>query len=192
MSRLVESFMRLPGVGAKTAQRLAFFVWKMSDKDVREFAESLLAVKSDIKICKECQNISDTEICFICRDEDRDQSMICVVEQPKDVLCMEKMQEYKGKYHVLQGVVSPMEGVGPEDIKIKELIQRLSDERVQEVILATDSDVEGEATSMYLARLIKPSGIKVSRLAHGLPVGGDLEYADEVTLAKAISGRIAL
>nr|WP_301553649.1 recombination mediator RecR [Desulfuribacillus alkaliarsenatis] len=189
MLKLVESFMRLPGIGPKTAQRLAFFVLKMPDKEVLSFAEALHSVKTDIMFCQECQNISDSPVCQLCQDGSRDHSIICVVEQPKDVIAIERMQEFRGKYHVLQGAISPMDDIGPEDIKIKELIHRLSDERIEEVILAMDPNIEGEATAMYLSRLIKPTGIKVTRLAHGLPVGGDLEYADEITLAKAIEGR---
>jgi recombination protein RecR len=189
MLRLVESFMRLPGIGPKTAQRLAFFVLKMNDKDVNEFAKALQSVKTDIVFCQECQNISDTPTCRICNDLQRDHSIVCVVEQPKDVIAIERMQEYNGKYHVLQGAISPMEDIGPDDIKIKELLVRLNDERIQEVILATDPNIEGEATAMYISRLLKSSGIKVTRIAHGLPVGGDLDYADEITLAKAIEGR---
>jgi len=189
MLRLVESFMRLPGIGPKTAQRLAFFVLRMNDKDVKDFSEALQRIKTDIVFCQECQNISDTPVCSICNDQERDVSMLCVVEQPKDVIAIERMHEFKGRYHVLQGAISPMEDIGPDDIKIKELLLRLNDERIQEVILATDPNIEGEATAMYLSRLIKPTGIKVSRIAHGLPVGGDLEYADEITLAKAMEGR---
>ncbi len=189
MLRLVESFMRLPGIGPKTAQRLAFFVLRMNDKDVKDFSEALQRIKTDIVFCQECQNISDTPVCSICNDPERDVSILCVVEQPKDVIAIERMNEFHGKYHVLQGAISPMEDIGPDDIKIKELLLRLSDERIQEVILATDPNIEGEATAMYLSRLIKPTGIKVTRIAHGLPVGGDLEYADEITLAKAIEGR---
>ena len=192
MLQLVESFMRLPGIGPKTAQRLAFFVLRMEEKDVKTFAQALERVKSDIIFCSECQNISDSAVCGICSDSRRDASVLCVVEQPKDVIALERMQEFHGKYHVLHGAISPMEDIGPDDIKIKELILRLSDERIQEVILATDPNIEGEATAMYLSRLIKPTGIKVTRIAHGLPVGGDLEYADEITLAKAIEGRKVL
>lgn len=192
MTDLIESFMRLPGIGAKTAQRLAFFALKMSDKDIKEFAQALERIKTDIVFCDECQNISDSAKCQICADEGRDRSLLCVVEQPKDVIAIERMQEYKGYYHVLQGAISPMDNIGPNDIKIKELIIRLNDERIKEVILATDPNIEGEATAMYISRLIKPSGIKVTRIAHGLPVGGDLDYADEITLAKAIEGRKTL
>ncbi|OEH84386.1 recombination protein RecR [Desulfuribacillus stibiiarsenatis] len=192
MVRLIESFMRLPGIGPKTAQRLAFFVFRMDQKDVTQFAKALESVKKDITFCEECQNISDTPKCKICQDPKRDVSVICVVEQPRDVIAIERMQEFHGKYHVLQGAISPMVEIGPDDIKIKELLHRLADERVQEVILATDPNIEGEATAMYISRLIKPLGIKVTRIAHGLPVGGDLEYADEVTLAKAIEGRKTL
>lgn len=181
--------MRLPGIGPKTAVRLAFFVIDMKEEDVLEFAKALVNAKRNLMYCSICQNITDVDPCHICSDTRRDRSMICVVEEAKDVIAMEKMKEYRGLYHVLQGAISPMEGVGPEDIKIAELIKRLQDEEVKEVIVATNPTIEGEATAMYLSRLIKPTGIKVTRIAHGLPVGGDLQYVDEVTLSKAIEGR---
>lgn len=189
IAKLMESFMRLPGIGPKTAVRLAFFVIDMKEEDVLEFAKALVNAKRNLMYCSICQNITDVDPCHICSDTRRDRSMICVVEEAKDVIAMEKMKEYRGLYHVLQGAISPMEGVGPEDIKIAELIKRLQDEEVKEVIVATNPTIEGEATAMYLSRLIKPTGIKVTRIAHGLPVGGDLQYVDEVTLSKAIEGR---
>jgi len=189
ISRLIDSFMKLPGIGPKTAARLAFHVLDMKEEDVMNFAKALVDVKRELTYCSICGHITDTDPCYICQDKTRDRSMICVVEESKDVIAMEKMREYKGLYHVLQGAISPMEGIGPEDINISSLLTRLKDEEVQELILATNPNIEGESTAMYISRLIKPIGIKTTRLAHGLPVGGDLEYADEVTLSKAISGR---
>lgn len=189
ISRLIDSFMKLPGIGPKTAARLAFHVLDMKEDDVMNFAKALVDVKRELTYCSVCGHITDTDPCYICADKTRDRSMICVVEESKDVIAMEKMREYKGLYHVLQGAISPMEGIGPEDINIPSLLSRLRDEQVQELILATNPNIEGESTAMYISRLIKPIGIKTTRLAHGLPVGGDLEYADEVTLSKAISGR---
>ncbi|AMX84928.1 MULTISPECIES: recombination mediator RecR [Geobacillus] len=189
ISKLIDSFMKLPGIGPKTAARLAFHVLAMKEDTVLEFAKALVDVKRHIHYCTICGHITDTDPCYICKDERRDRTMICVVQDPKDVIAMEKMKEYNGLYHVLHGAISPMEGIGPEDIKIAELLARLQDETIQEVILATDPNIEGEATAMYLSRLLKPTGIKVTRIAHGLPVGGDLEYADEVTLSKALEGR---
>ncbi|AGT30479.1 recombinase RecR [Geobacillus genomosp. 3] len=189
LSKLIDSFMKLPGIGPKTAARLAFHVLAMKEDTVLEFAKALVDVKRHIHYCTICGHITDTDPCYICKDERRDRTMICVVQDPKDVIAMEKMKEYNGLYHVLHGAISPMEGIGPEDIKIAELLARLRDETIQEVILATDPNIEGEATAMYLSRLLKPTGIKVTRIAHGLPVGGDLEYADEVTLSKALEGR---
>jgi len=189
ISKLIDSFMKLPGIGPKTAARLAFHVLAMKEDTVLEFAKALVDVKRHIHYCTICGHITDTDPCYICKDERRDRTMICVVQDPKDVIAMEKMKEYNGLYHVLHGAISPMEGIGPEDIKIAELLARLQDEMIQEVILATDPNIEGEATAMYLSRLLKPTGIKVTRIAHGLPVGGDLEYADEVTLSKALEGR---
>lgn len=189
ISKLIDSFMKLPGIGPKTASRLAFHVLDMKEDDVVGFAKALVDVKRELTYCSVCGHITDTDPCYICEDKTRDQSMICVVEETKDVIAMEKMREYKGLYHVLHGAISPMEGVGPEDINVPSLLTRLRDEHVQELILATNPNIEGESTAMYIARLVKPIRIKVTRLAHGLPVGGDLEYADEVTLSKAITGR---
>ncbi|PKF45049.1 recombination protein RecR [Macrococcoides caseolyticum] len=189
ISKLIDSFMKLPGIGPKTASRLAFHVLDMKEDDVVGFAKALVDVKRELTYCSVCGHITDTDPCYICEDKTRDQSMICVVEETKDVIAMEKMREYKGLYHVLHGAISPMEGVGPEDINVPSLLTRLRDEHIQELILATNPNIEGESTAMYISRLVKPIGIKVTRLAHGLPVGGDLEYADEVTLSKAITGR---
>ncbi|WP_017729634.1 recombination mediator RecR [Halalkalibacterium ligniniphilum] len=189
IAKLIEGFMRLPGIGPKTASRLAFFVLDMKEDDVLDFAKALVNGKRNLMYCSICHNITDTDPCRICEDTKRDDTMVCVVQDAKDVIAMEKMKEYHGKYHVLHGAISPMDGVGPEDIKIPELLKRLQDDTIQEVIIATNPTIEGEATAMYLSRLVKPTGIKVTRIAHGLPVGGDLEYADEVTLSKAIEGR---
>ncbi|EJR58743.1 recombination protein recR [Bacillus cereus VD115] len=189
ISKLIDSFMKLPGIGPKTAVRLAFFVLDMKEDDVLGFAKALVNAKRDLAYCSVCGHITDRDPCYICDDSHRDQTVICVVQEPKDVIAMEKMKEYQGVYHVLRGAISPMEGIGPEDINIPQLLKRLHDETVQEVILATNPNIEGEATAMYISRLLKPTGIKVTRIAHGLPVGGDLEYADEVTLSKALEGR---
>lgn len=189
ISKLIDSFMKLPGIGPKTAVRLAFFVLDMKEDDVLDFAKSLVNAKRNLAYCSVCGHITDRDPCYICDDSHRDQSVVCVVQEPRDVIAMEKMKEYQGVYHVLRGAISPMEGIGPEDINIPQLLKRLQDETVQEVILATNPNIEGEATAMYISRLLKPSGIKVTRIAHGLPVGGDLEYADEVTLSKALEGR---
>ena len=187
--KLIDEFRMLPGVGPKTAQRLAFFVLSLEEVKVEGFANALINAKQKIHTCDKCCNLTDTTTCQICSDLTRDPSVICVVERPEDVLAMEKTREFKGYYHVLGGVISPMEGIGPNDIRIKELLIRLGDEKIKEVVVATNSDLEGEATSIYLSKLIRPLSIKVTRLAHGLPVGGDLEYADEVTLARAFEGR---
>ncbi|API92288.1 recombination protein RecR [Virgibacillus pantothenticus] len=189
ISKLIDSFTKLPGIGPKTAARLAFFVLNMQEDDVLDFANSLVNAKRELTHCSVCGHITDQDPCAICQDTSRDQSVICVVQDPKDVIAMEKMKEYHGKYHVLNGVISPMDGIGPEDINVPSLIQRLKDEEVEELILATNPNIEGEATAMYISRLVKPSGIRTTRIAHGLPVGGDLEYADEVTLSKALEGR---
>jgi len=189
ISKLIDSFTKLPGIGPKTAVRLAFFVIDMNDDDVVEFAKALVSAKRELSYCKICGHITDQETCTICQDHSRDESVICVVEDPKDVIAMEKMKEFNGKYHVLHGSISPMDGIGPEDINVPQLIQRLKDSEVEEIILATNPNIEGEATAMYISRLVKPSGIRTTRIAHGLPVGGDLEYADEVTLAKSLEGR---
>jgi recombination protein RecR len=189
ISKLIEGFMKLPGIGPKTAGRLAFYVLNMKEDDVLDLAKALVNAKRDLTHCSSCSNITDHDPCRICKDESRDQSTICVVQDPKDVIAMERMKEYDGLYHVLHGAISPMDGIGPEDIKIPDLLKRLQDDQVQELILATNPTIEGEATSMYISRLVKPFGLRVTRIAHGLPVGGDLEYADEVTLSKALEGR---
>lgn len=189
ISKLIEQFEKLPGIGRKTAQRLAFCVIGMSKENAAEFAAAITAAKESVVYCGRCQNLSDGPVCPICANPARDASVICVVESPKDVVALEKTREYRGLYHVLHGAISPSDGIGPEEIKIKELISRLSDGRIQEIILATNPTIEGEATAMYLSRLIKPVGLKVTRLAYGIPVGGELEYADEITLARAIEGR---
>ncbi|MGL5693722.1 MAG: recombination mediator RecR [Peptostreptococcaceae bacterium] len=189
ISRLIEEFSKLPGVGRKTAQRLAFHVINMNTNDVESLSKAIIDAKREIKYCSVCCNITDTDPCSMCSNKNRDSSVICVVEDPRDVAAMERTREFKGKYHVLNGVISPMDGIGPDMIKIKELIVRLGNEDVKELIMATNPTIEGEATAMYIARLVKPMGIKVTRIAHGLPVGGDLEYADEVTITKALEGR---
>ncbi|MDN6639802.1 MAG: recombination mediator RecR [Tetragenococcus sp.] len=189
IARLIASYMNLPGIGQKTATRLAFYTIDMKDETVNDFAKSLLSVKRDLTYCSVCGNITEDDPCELCADTTRDRSVILVVEEPKDVMALEKMKEYQGLYHVLHGVLSPMEGTGPEDINIPSLIKRLENEEVKEVIIATNASTEGEATAMYLSRLIKPAGIKVTRLAHGLSVGSDIEYADEITLSKAVEGR---
>lgn len=189
ISKLIDSFMKLPGIGPKTAQRLAFHVLDMKEDDVVQFAKTLVDVKRELTYCSECGHITEQDPCYICQDKQRDRTIICVVEDDKDVIAMEKMREYKGLYHVLHGSISPMDGIGPEDINIPTLINRLKDEGVTELILAMNPNLEGESTAMYISRLVKPIGIKVTRLAQGLSVGGDLEYADEVTLSKAIMGR---
>ncbi len=189
IAKLIDGFMRLPGIGPKTASRLAFFVLDMKEDDVLDFAKALVNAKRNLTYCSVCHNITDSDPCRICEDTHRDKSTVCVLQEARDVIAMEKMREYRGDYHVLHGAISPMDGIGPEDIKIPELLKRLQDDTIQEVIIATNPTIEGEATAMYISRLIKPTGIKVTRIAHGLPVGGDLEYADEVTLSKAIEGR---
>ena len=189
ISKLIDSFMKLPGIGPKTAARLAFHVLSMKEETVLDFAKSLVNAKRNMSFCGICGQITDINPCRICNDGDRDTSIICVVQETRDVIAMEKMKEFRGQYHVLNGAISPMEGIGPEDINIAALLKRLHDEKIQEIILATNPNVEGEATALYLSKIIKPIGIKVTRIAHGLPVGGDLEYADEITLSKAMEGR---
>ena len=189
LERLSEQFAKLPGIGTKTARRLAFFVLGMSDADAEAFASAILEAKKTVHTCPVCQNLTDQETCPICADGSRDGSVICVVADPKDVIAMEKTREFNGRYHVLFGALSPMEGVGPKDIKINELLERCKGGEVKEVILATNPDVEGEATASYIARLLKPLGVTAARIAHGIPIGGNLEYTDEVTLAKALEGR---
>ena len=189
IEKLIEAFEKLPSIGHKTAVRLAFYILNSSEKDTNEFIESIVSAKKNLKYCTKCFNISDTDPCIICGNPKRDSSIICVVEDVKDIIAMEKTHEFKGVYHVLHGSISPMNGIGPDDIKIKELLARLMDGTVKEVILATNPRVEGEATAMYLSKLIKPLGVTVTRIAHGIPVGGDLEYTDEITLTKALEGR---
>ena len=189
LNRLIGEMSKLPGIGGKTAQRLAFHILSMEDKEAFALAEAIQDAKRSMRYCSVCGNLTESDPCSICSDDARDRSVICVVENARDVVSMEKIREYKGQYHVLHGAISPMDGIGPEDINLKSLITRLQDERVKELILATNPTIEGEATAMYIARLIKPSGIKVTRIAHGVPVGGDLEYADEVTLGRAIEAR---
>ena len=189
IEKLIQSFEKLPSIGNKTAARLAFYILNASEEETNEFVSSIVNAKKNLKYCSKCYNISDTDPCQICANPKRDQSEICVVEDVRDIIAMEKTHEFRGVYHVLHGSISPMNGIGPDDIKIKELLARLMDGQVKEVILATNPRVEGEATAMYLSKLIKPLGIKVTRIAHGVPVGGDLEYTDEVTLTKALEGR---
>lgn len=189
IAKLIESYAKLPGIGQKTATRLAFYTIGMSDDDVNQFAANLLSAKRDLHFCSICGNLTDADPCNICSDESRDRTTIFVVEESKDVLAMEKIREYNGLYHVLHGTISPMNGVSPDDINVKTLIIRLMDSQVAEVIIATNATSDGEATAMYLARIIKPAGIKVTRLARGLAVGSDIEYADEVTLSKAVENR---
>ena len=189
IEKLIQSFEKLPSIGNKTAARLAFYILNASEEETNEFVSSIINAKKNLKYCSKCFNISDTDPCPICANPKRDQSQICVVEDVRDIVAMERTHEFKGVYHVLHGSISPMNGVGPDDIKIKELLARLMDGQVKEVILATNPRVEGEATAMYLSKLIKPLGVKATRIAHGIPVGGDLEYTDEITLTKALEGR---
>ena len=186
---LINGLSKLPGIGGKTAQRLAFHILSLDEREVNQLAGALTNAKQQMKYCSVCGNLTDTDPCRICSDPARRQDVICVVESPRDVMAMERIREFNGLYHVLHGVISPMEGVGPEDINLKSLITRLQASDVKELIVATNPNIEGEATAMFIARLIKPAGIKVSRIAHGIPVGGDLEYADEVTLLKSLEGR---
>ena len=192
IARLIESFSKLPGIGKKTATRLAFYTIGMEDQDVNEFAKNLLSAKRDLRFCSICGNLTESDPCAICTDPTRDRTTILVVEESKDVLAMEKIREYRGLYHVLHGTISPMNGISPDEINVKSLITRLMDSEVKEVIIATNATSDGEATAMYLARMIKPAGIKVTRLAHGLAVGSDIEYADEVTLSKAVENRLEI
>ena len=189
IEKLIESFEKLPSIGHKTAIRLAFHMLDLNKEETNEFVNSILDAKKKLKYCSTCFNIADTDPCPICSNSKRDAGIICVVEDVRDILAMERTNEFKGVYHVLHGTISPMNGIGPEDIKIKELLDRIKDNDVKEIIIATNPRVEGEATSIYLSKLIKPLNVKVTRIAHGIPVGGDLEYTDEVTLMKAIEGR---
>ena len=187
--KLIDVFRKMPGVGNKSAVRMAYYVLSITDEEVSDMIKTISDAKEKICYCKICQNTTEQEICEICSSSKRDKSIICVVEQPKDVIALEKTGEFAGTYHVLHGCISPMDGIGPEDIKIKELLERAADESVKEIIMAISPNVEGDATSMYISRLLKPFGIRITRIAYGIPVGGDLEYADQVTLAKAIEGR---
>lgn len=189
IEKLIESFERLPSIGHKTAVRLAFHMLDLSKEETEKFINSIINAKEKLKYCSNCYNISDTDPCPICSSPKRDNSVICVVEDVRDVMAMERTHEFKGVYHVLHGTISPMNGIGPEDIKIKELLNRIANNDIKEIIIATNPRVEGEATAIYLSKIIKPLGIKVTRIAHGIPVGGDLEYTDEVTLSKALEGR---
>ena len=189
IEKLIESFEKLPSIGHKTAVRLAFHMLDLGEEDTNEFINSIINAKANLKYCSSCYNISDTDPCPICGSPKRDNSIICVVEDVRDIMAMERTHEFKGVYHVLHGTISPMNGIGPEDIKIKELLNRISNDNIKEIIIATNPRVEGEATAIYLSKIIKPLGIKVTRIAHGIPVGGDLEYTDEITLSKALEGR---
>ena len=190
LNRLVNELSKLPGIGGKTAQRLAFHILSLSDQEAENLADSIVGARRSLHYCSICRNLTDQDPCIYCSDETRDPSVICVVETPQDVIAMERIREYRGRYHVLHGAISPAEGIGPNEINLKSLIVRLQkDDRVKEIIVATNPNIEGEATAMYIARLLKPTGIKITRIAHGIPVGGDLEYADEITLLKAMEGR---
>lgn len=189
LAKLVAEFEKLPGIGPKSAQRLAFHVLRVSDDEAHMLADAILEVKESIKLCPECFNFTDQERCSVCCDERRDRSFVCVVAEPRDVVAMEKTNEFSGVYHVLGGVISPMDGVGPEDLKIRELIQRVNEDGVKEVLIATNPTIEGDTTAMYIAGLLKPLGVKVTRMAHGMPVGGDMDYADQATLIRALQWR---
>lgn len=189
LERLTEQFARLPGIGSKTAQRLAFYVLSLPQEQAQAFADAITDAKQTVRACPVCQNLTDRDLCPICADPERDHGVICVVAEPKDVIAMERAREYRGVYHVLHGVISPLNHVGPDDIRIRELLARVAQGGVEEIIMATNPDTEGEATAMYLSRLLRPMGIRVTRLAYGIPVGSQLEYADEVTLLRALEGR---
>ncbi len=192
LQNLIDEFRKLPGIGTKTAQRLAYHVLNLPEEKAMRFSDAIVQAKKKICYCKICQNFSDSDVCSVCANPARDNGIICVVENPKDVVQMEKTNEFKGVYHILHGAISPMDNIGPDDIKIKELMTRVTGGDVREVIMATNPNLEGETTAMYISKLLKPFGIKVTRIAHGVPVGGELEYADEVTLARALQGRIEL
>ncbi|MBE3590907.1 MAG: recombination protein RecR [Firmicutes bacterium] len=189
IATLIEELNRLPGIGPKSAQRLALHLLNRPAEDVRRLAQALVAAREEVRRCSVCADLTDRDVCHICSDPRRDASLLCVVESPKDVVALEKVRQYRGRYHVLHGAISPLEGVGPEDLTIRELLRRLEDGTVKELIIATDPDVEGEATALYLARLVHPMGVRVTRIARGLPEGGDLDYADELTIARALEGR---
>jgi recombination protein RecR len=186
---LVDELGRLPGIGPKSAQRIAFYLLKSAPEDAKRLARTIVEAKERVSWCRRCFNFAEGELCVYCRDDRRDPTLMCVVEEPRDIVAVERTQEFRGRYHVLLGAISPIEGIGPDQLKVKELLTRVNDEGVEEVILATNPNIEGEATAMYLARLLKPLGLRVTRIASGLPVGGDLEYADEVTLGRALEGR---
>lgn len=190
LNKLISELSKLPGIGGKSAQRLAFYILSIDTAEANAIAEAILDAKRKMRYCSVCGNLTDSDPCGICEDAGRDRSVICVVESPRDVAAIERMKEYEGLYHVLHGAISPMDGIGPEDINLRQLLIRMQqDDGIREIILATNPNIEGEATAMYAARLIKPAGVRVTRIAHGIPVGGDLEYADEVTLSKAMEGR---
>ncbi len=186
---LIDELGRLPGVGPKSAQRIAYYLLRAEPEDVRRLAAAITEAKANVSWCRRCYNLAEGELCRFCRDDRRDPTLVCVVEEPRDIVAMERTHAFHGRYHVLQGAISPIEGIGPEQLRVKELLRRVADEGITEVILATNPNIEGEATAMYLAKLLKPAGLRVTRLASGLPVGGDLEYADEVTLGRALEGR---
>ncbi len=186
---LIDELGRLPGIGPKSAQRIAFYMLKLSREDAARLAHAITDMKDRISWCRRCFNISEGELCAMCSDDRRDPHVVCVVEEPRDIIAIERTAEYRGRYHVLQGAISPIEGIGPEQLRVRELVTRIGDEGITEVILATNPNIEGEATALYLANLLKPAGLTITRIASGLPVGGDLEYADEVTLGRALSGR---
>lgn len=189
LERLIEAFARLPGVGSKSAQRMAFYILSLDTAEAKSFADAIMAAKGEVHRCSICQNLTDSDICPVCSDHRRNQSVICVVSDPKDLIAMERSREYNGVYHVLHGVISPMNHIGPDDIAVKELLARINTGEVSEVIMATNPDTEGEATAMYISRLIKPFGVKVTRIAYGIPVGSNLEFADDATLFRALEGR---
>ncbi|MCD5411070.1 MAG: recombination mediator RecR [Clostridiales bacterium] len=192
IEKLIDEFSKLPGIGKKTAQRLAFHVINSSEAEARELATTIVKAKKNIKYCQICFNLTDKDKCYICSNKTRNTSILCVVESPRDVIAMEKTREFKGVYHILHGSISPLEGIGPEDIKIRELLYRMNENNFKEVILATNPNIEGEATGMYISKLLKPMGVKTTRIARGIPVGGDLEYIDEATLARALEGRMEI
>ncbi len=189
VQRLIDELARLPGIGQKSAQRLAFHILHIEAEDARRLAESIVSMREQVRLCSRCFNVTDSDLCTICRDQRRDSSEVCVVERAQDIVVVERTQEFRGRYHVLGGAISPIEGIGPDQLRIRELVARIDDEKITEVIAATNPTVEGDTTALYLARLLKPLGVKVTRLASGLPVGGDLDYADEITLGRALSGR---
>ena len=189
LERLIEAFARLPGVGSKSAQRMAFYILSLDPVEAKSFADAIMAAKGEVHRCSVCQNLTDSDVCPICADHKRDHSLICVVSDPKDLIAMERSREYSGVYHVLHGVISPMNHIGPDDIAVKELLERINSGEVSEVIMATNPDTEGEATAMYISRLVKPLGVRVTRIAYGIPVGSNLEFADDATLFRALEGR---